>query len=48
LILSQELVVYGSQYALIIMGFILLFVVMAAPEGLIPTITSRFTRRSSR
>lgn len=48
LILSQELVVYGSQYALIIMGFILLFVVMAAPAGLIPTITSRFTRRSSR
>jgi branched-chain amino acid transport system permease protein len=46
LVLSQELVVYGSQYALIIMGSILLFVVMAAPEGLIPTITSRFTRRS--
>jgi branched-chain amino acid transport system permease protein len=48
LVLSQELVVYGSQYALVIMGVILLFVVMAAPEGLGPTIASKILRRSKR
>lgn len=39
--LSQELVVYGSQYALVLMGFILLLVVMAAPAGLLPTIKQK-------
>lgn len=39
--LSQELVVYGSQYALVLMGFILLFVVMVAPAGLLPTIKQK-------
>lgn len=39
--LSQELVVYGSQYALVLMGFILLFVVMIAPAGLLPTIKQK-------
>jgi branched-chain amino acid transport system permease protein len=34
--LSQLLAVYGSQYALIFMGAILLFVVLATPEGLLP------------
>jgi urea transport system permease protein len=32
---SQTLAVYGSQYALVLMGFILLFVVMFAPEGFV-------------
>jgi ABC-type branched-subunit amino acid transport system permease subunit len=49
--LSQWLAIYGSQYALILMGFILLFVVLAAPEGLLPFIADRarwlFSRRSS-
>jgi branched-chain amino acid transport system permease protein len=36
--LSQELAAYGSQYALVLMGVILLFVVMATPQGLIPTV----------
>ncbi|HEX7951712.1 MAG TPA: ABC transporter permease [Burkholderiales bacterium] len=34
---SQSLAVYGSQYALVLMGFILLFVVMFAPEGFVIT-----------
>jgi branched-chain amino acid transport system permease protein len=39
--LSQELAAYGSQYALVLMGLILLFVVMATPQGLIPTIKEK-------
>jgi branched-chain amino acid transport system permease protein len=31
--LSQWLAVYGSEYALILMGAVLLFVILAAPEG---------------
>ncbi|SHH65292.1 branched-chain amino acid ABC transporter permease [Pollutimonas bauzanensis] len=34
--LSQWLAIYGSEYALILMGAVLLFVVLAAPEGLFP------------
>jgi ABC-type branched-subunit amino acid transport system permease subunit len=34
--LSQYLAIYGSQYALILMGAILLIVVLFAPEGLLP------------
>lgn len=34
--LSQWLAVYGAEYALILMGAILLFVVLAAPQGLLP------------
>lgn len=34
--LSQWLAVYGSEYAMILLGAILLFVVLAAPNGLIP------------
>ncbi len=47
--LSQWLAIYGSQYALILMGAVLLFVVLAAPEGLLPFVSDRarwvFTRR---
>lgn len=42
--LSQYLAIYGSQYALILMGAILLFVVLVAPEGLLPYVASLFRR----
>lgn len=34
--LSQWLAVYGSEYAMILMGSILLFVVLVAPQGFLP------------
>jgi len=43
--ISQELVVYGSQYALVLMGFLLLFVVMAMPAGLLPTLGEKVFKR---
>ncbi|BAN26323.1 ABC transporter permease subunit [Caballeronia insecticola] len=42
--LSQNLAVYGSQYALILMGAILLIVVLGAPEGLLPFVTRHLAR----
>lgn len=33
--LSQWLAVYGSEYAMILLGLILLFVILAAPEGVL-------------
>jgi branched-chain amino acid transport system permease protein len=42
--LSQNLAVYGSQYALILMGAILLVVVLAAPEGLLPFVARQLRR----
>lgn len=42
--LSQYLAVYGSQYALILMGAILLVVVLLAPEGLLPYVTNHLQR----
>ncbi len=46
---SQTLAIYGSQYALVLMGFILLFVVMFAPEGFVVTsvkaISAKLQRR---
>jgi len=44
--LSQWLAIYGSQYALILMGAILLFVVLVAPEGLLPLI-AKLVRRGA-
>ncbi len=38
--LSQWLAIYGSEYALILMGAVLLFVVLAAPEGLFPWVAA--------
>jgi branched-chain amino acid transport system permease protein len=38
-LLSQWLAVYGNQYALILMGAILLFVILVAPQGLVPWLT---------
>jgi branched-chain amino acid transport system permease protein len=46
--LSQNLAVYGSQYALILLGAILLIVVLAAPEGLLPFVTLQLKRFLSR
>jgi len=40
---SQMLAVYGSQYALILMGAIMLLAVMAAPEGFVVTLVKRVT-----
>lgn len=39
--LSQWLAVYGSEYAMILLGAILLFVVLAAPNGLIPWLAQK-------
>lgn len=44
--LSQWLAIYGSQYALIFMGAILLFVVLAAPQGLLPWLAGHARRLS--
>jgi urea transport system permease protein len=33
----QSLTIYGSQYALVVMGALLLFTVLVAPEGLVAT-----------
>lgn len=43
--LSQQLAVKGSQYALIWMGVILLFVVLFAPEGLFVTVWKKLRDR---
>jgi urea transport system permease protein len=45
----QALTIYGSQYALVVMGFLLVVTVLVAPEGLIPGIVNlarRLFRRS--
>ncbi|MEH0874413.1 branched-chain amino acid ABC transporter permease [Pectobacterium cacticida] len=39
--LSQWLAVYGSEYAMILLGFILLFVILAAPNGLLPWLAEK-------
>jgi branched-chain amino acid transport system permease protein len=46
--LSQNLAVYGSQYALILLGAILLIVVLAAPEGLLPFVARHLRRMQGR
>jgi branched-chain amino acid transport system permease protein len=46
--LSQNLAVYGSQYALILLGAILLIVVLGAPEGLLPFVARHLRRLSVR
>lgn len=42
--LSQWLSVYGSEYAMILLGLILLFVILAAPEGVMPWLAQRGRR----
>nr|WP_113864830.1 branched-chain amino acid ABC transporter permease [Brenneria salicis]NMN92416.1 amino acid/amide ABC transporter membrane protein 2 (HAAT family) [Brenneria salicis ATCC 15712 = DSM 30166]RBP67760.1 amino acid/amide ABC transporter membrane protein 2 (HAAT family) [Brenneria salicis ATCC 15712 = DSM 30166]RLM32276.1 ABC transporter permease [Brenneria salicis ATCC 15712 = DSM 30166] len=46
--LSQWLAVYGSEYAMILLGFILLFVVLAAPNGLLPWLAEKIRRLTVR
>ncbi|MGF6768351.1 ABC-type branched-subunit amino acid transport system permease subunit [Paraburkholderia sp. GAS199] len=46
--LSQNLAVYGSQYALILLGAILLIVVLGAPEGLLPFVMRQLKRAPGR
>lgn len=45
LYLSQTLAVYGSQYAMIVLGAVLLGVVMLAPDGFVMAVMQRFNRR---
>ena len=42
---SQQLAVYGNQYALILMGFLLLCVVLGAPEGFVVSLVAVFKRK---
>jgi urea transport system permease protein len=42
--ISQMLAVYGSQYALVLMGAILLLAVMAAPNGFVLALANRLSR----
>jgi urea transport system permease protein len=49
LTIFQALTIYGSQYALVVMGLLLVVTVLAAPDGLIPgivTLTRRVFRRA--
>jgi branched-chain amino acid transport system permease protein len=45
---SQMLAVHGSQYALVLMGAIMLIAVMAAPEGFVVALIKRLSRKSRR
>jgi branched-chain amino acid transport system permease protein len=42
---SQQLAIYGNQYALILMGFLLLCVVLGAPEGFVVSLVMFFKRK---
>jgi len=44
----QALTIYGSQYALVVMGLLLVVTVLAAPEGLIAGPAMAFLRRRAR
>lgn len=45
---SQILAVNGAQYALILMGGIMLLAVMVAPEGFVVTLAKRLSRRAAK
>lgn len=40
----QSLTIYGSQYALVVMGALLVFTVLAAPDGVVATLMQRLGR----
>jgi ABC-type branched-subunit amino acid transport system permease subunit len=42
--ISQMLAVYGSQYALVLMGAILLLAVMVAPNGFVLALANRLSK----
>ena len=44
----QALTVYGSQYALVVMGLLLVVTVLLAPEGLVLSLARRLQRRRQR
>jgi branched-chain amino acid transport system permease protein len=44
LTIFQALTIYGSQYALVVMGLLLVVTVLVAPEGLIPGLITLFRR----
>lgn len=44
---SQLLAVYGAQYALVLMGIVMLLAVMATPEGFVVSLAKRLTRRTN-
>lgn len=44
----QQLTVYGSQYALVVMGVLLVLTVLAAPNGLIPALAALLSRPFAR
>jgi branched-chain amino acid transport system permease protein len=46
--ISQMLAVYGSQYALILMGAVLLLAVMVAPDGFVLALANRLSRLRKR
>jgi ABC-type branched-subunit amino acid transport system permease subunit len=46
--LFQALTIYGSQYALVAMGFLLVLTVLVAPKGLVLTIVQRLAALGSR
>lgn len=44
----QSLTIYGSQYALVVMGALLLFTVLVTPEGLVVTAMNKLGRLSGK
>ncbi len=44
----QALTIYGSQYALVVMGALLVATVLAAPQGLVMAVARLFPRRGTR
>jgi hypothetical protein len=47
----QALTIYGSQYALVVMGALLVFTVLVTPDGLVATAMTwigRLVRRTQR
>ena len=43
---SQQLAIYGSQYALVLMGIVLLLVVLFAPNGFVVSVWRSLSKRS--
>ncbi|OOY19572.1 ABC transporter permease [Thioclava sp. DLFJ5-1] len=48
LMVFQSLTIYGSQYALIVMGTLLVITVLIAPRGIVIALLSPFMRRKSK
>lgn len=48
LIVFQALTIHGSQYALVVMGMLLVVTVLIAPRGIVIALTDLFTQRKSK